>query len=146
MKNGLLVAGIVALGAVAYVVWRRQPVRQPPNYGVGAYGAQTHVPVSNTGVALASILGRGLSSWFGGGAASPAAIAPDRNTPYLGDGQITNPVYPSPAVLPYSYKQQVIDTPVLLGTDSLFTPSGGAGSTGSYSDQGTSSDILNNGF
>lgn len=146
MKTGLLVGLGLAAVAVVYLVTRKKTVRQP-NYGVGGYGVQTHIPVANTGVALASILGSGLSSWFGGTSSSPAAVPRDRNTPYLGDGQITNPVYPLPTVLPYSYKQQTIDTPVLLGTDALFTPSlDGSGSSGSYADQGTSSDILNNGF
>ncbi len=147
MKNGLLIAlvGIAAAAGVVLYLKKRNTVGAPIYNPLGAYGSQGHTPVSNTGVALASILGTGISSWFGGGATSPAAIPRDRNTPYLGNGQITNPVYPSPAVLPYSYKQQVIDTPALLDTNSLFTPSD-TGSSGAYSDQGTSSDILNNGF
>lgn len=147
MKTGLLVGLGVAAVVLLVMVTRRAAPAGRPNYGLGGYGSQTHVPVSSTGVALASILGSGLSSWFGGSATSPSQIQADRNTPYLGNGQITNPVYPSVAVLPYSYKQQVIDTPALLDTNSLFTPSAsGTGSGGSYSDQGTSSDILNNGF
>jgi hypothetical protein len=153
MKNGLLIALVGVAAAIGVVLYMRKrntvplgaPIYNPVTGQVGAYGVTTHTPVSTAGVALGSILGSSISSWFGGGATSPKQIAPDRNTPYLGDGTISNPVYPLPTVLPYSYKQSVIDTPSLLSTNDIFTPSA-TGSSGSYADQGTSSDILNNGF
>lgn len=142
MKSETVILIVVAAAAALYLVTKKStPTVYPPG-SVGSYGAQTHIPVAAAGVALGSLLGSSLSSWFGGGASSPAGIAPDANTPFLGTGTITNPVYPLPSVLPYSYKQQVIDTPSILGTDSIFTPPSdlytnlGSSGTG-YADQGS---------
>lgn len=66
----------------------------------------------------------------------PNAVTPDANTPNTGGSTIaTSPVTPSPAVLPYSYKQAVIDTPAILGTDALLTPNL-YGSSGSWAESG----------
>lgn len=150
MKTEIVIVVVVAAAAALYLVTRKAAPQVSAPGSVGAYGVQTHIPVSSAGVALGGLLGSSLSSWFGGGTSSPGGIAPDRNTPSLGSIQLTNPVYPLPSVLPYSYKQQVIDTPALLNTDSVFTPPSDLYSNiggdptqaigGGYADQGTSSD------
>lgn len=53
----------------------------------------------------------------------PSSVSPDTLS-LAGTG--------SPAVLPYSYKQSVVDTPSILGTDALLTPSYDGGSSGAY--------------
>lgn len=152
MKNGTTVALVVALAAVVYFMTRKTAVPIPGANSIGNVGNQSHVPVSSTGVAIASLLGSNISSWFGGGATSNSQIPVDHNTPITSNSTLWNPVQSSPAVLPYSYKQQTVDTPSLLGTDDLFTPSyDGSGSSGSYADDSTglnsgNSDILNYGF
>jgi hypothetical protein len=140
MKSETVILIVVAAAAALYLVTKKStPTVYYPPGSIGGYGVQTHVPVATAGVALAGLLGSGLSSWFGGGASSPAGIAPDANTPIIGRGTITNPIYPIPSVLPYSYKQQVIDTPAILGTDSIFTPPSNLNSNfgSGYADQGS---------
>lgn len=123
----LLSAGAQAAGAVGNAV---NPVN-PNNIfysGVNAVGASTS----------------GDSSWtLGGwiydlvhGAYDPNAAVPDVNTPNTGNATVSNPVAPMPAVLPYSYKQSIIDVPALLGTDALLTPSAYGGSSGAWGESG----------
>lgn len=66
----------------------------------------------------------------------PNAAGFDKNTPHVGNSTVSNPVKSSPSILPYSYKQAVIDTPTLLGTDRLFTPVPGYGSSGTWAESG----------
>lgn len=81
-----------------------------------------------------------LGAWFGAagqliGAYDPTSTGTDRSTPIYNPSLISNPVVPSPALLPYSYKQAIIDVPGLLGTDAIFTP--GDGSAGAYIESGS---------
>jgi hypothetical protein len=155
MKNtALVVVAVLALAGIYLLAKKKTAIAPNYAYGVGAVGATSHAQPIITGGQIAAI-GSTLSQWFGGGSSSPASIAPDANTPYLGNGTISNPVYPAPSVLPYSYKQQVVDTPGVLGTADLFTPSNVTGSSGAYADQGGyggsnadsgSADYLNSGF
>jgi len=142
MKSETVILIVVAAAAALYLVTKKStPTVYPPG-SVGSYGVQTHIPVATAGVALGGLLGGTLSSWFGGGASSPAGIAADTNTPTRGQTTLWNPVSPLPSVLPYSYKQQVIDTPSILGTDSIFTPPADINTNfgSGYADQGTSTD------
>ncbi len=136
MKNAtLIVVGVAALAAVVILMKRKAQVRTA-NLSTGLIGAQSHSPDIATGgaiAALGSVLGGTVSSWFGGGASSPGQVGVDTNTPPTSSTTLWNPVTASPAVLPYSYKQQVIDQNAGLGTTTLFTPdSAGSGSSGSY--------------
>lgn len=149
MKTGTVV--LVAIGAAAALylfVKSKASAAQPGFTSLGNVGGVSHSPDITTG-GVVSVLGSALpslTSWFGGTASAPAAVPSDKYSPGLGNSTISNPVYPSPSVLPYSYKQQNIDTPSLLGTNDLFTPSPITNS--GYTDQSGSSgdDILNDGF
>jgi hypothetical protein len=140
MKSGTVVVVVIAGAAALYLFAKNKAMAAQPGFtSLGNAGGVAHSPDITTGGAL-SVLGSlapSLSSWFGGGSSSPASVPSDQYSPGLGSSTISNPVYPSPSVLPYSYKQQNIDTPSLLDTNSLFTPStDGGGSSGSYSDDG----------
>ena len=96
--------------------------------------ASPRLPSSGAGGTLAT-----LGSWFGAasqlvGSYDPTSTGTDRSTPVYNPSVVSNPVVPSPAILPYSYKQATIDVPSLLGTDDLFTP--GYGSSGAYIESG----------
>lgn len=76
------------------------------------------------------------------GGFSPAAYNPnaagfDANTPFT-SSTIASPVSALTSILPYSYKQSVVDTPAVLGTNDLFMPSYDSGSAGSYADPSSS--------
>lgn len=135
MKTSTVVA-LVAVAALAFYLYKRKAAAAAGALNLGQVGGTAHSPDITTG-GIASVLGGAipsLTSWFGGGASSPAAVPPDQYAPWLGAATVSNPVYPSPAVLPYSYKQQNIDTAGILGTTDLFTPSSVTGSSGAYSD------------
>jgi hypothetical protein len=137
MKTGTVVV-VVAVGAAAlYFIAKQKATAAGGGFSsLGNVGGVAHSPDITTG-GIASVLGSALpslTSWFGGGAQSPSAIPTDSYSPGLGSSTISNPVYPSPAVLPYSYKQQNVDTAGMLDTNSLFTPSPVSGSSGAYSD------------
>jgi hypothetical protein len=82
--------------------------------------------------ATLSWLSNTVSQLIGATAYDPTAALFDRNTPSVNPSVISNPVSPSPSVLPYSYKQATVDIPSILGTDDLFTPADDGGSSGSY--------------
>jgi hypothetical protein len=136
MKTSTVVA-LVAVAAAALYLMKRQAAAAPSSLNLGAVGGTAHSPDITTG-GVASILGSALpslTSWFGGTQTAPAATPSDQYAPWLGSATISNPVYPSPTVLPYSYKQQNTDTAGILGTNDLFTPSSiTGGSSGTYSD------------
>jgi hypothetical protein len=140
---------VVAIGGVAllYILLKKKAAAAQPGFtSLGNVGGVSHSPDITTG-GVVSVLGSALpslASWFGGGTSAPASTPADQYSPYLGNSTISNPVYPSPAVLPYSYKQQNIDTPGLLNTDDLFTPTPITNS--GYQDSSGSGDILDNGF
>lgn len=140
MKGSTLaVVAVVALAA-AYLYLKKKTAA-PTYVSPGSIGAVAHSPDITTGGAL-SVLGSSipaLTKWFGGTSPSPSSISSDANTPLLGNTTLWNPVYPTPSVLPYSYKQQNLDTSSLLGTDQLFTPSPITGSSGSYTDSNPAS-------
>lgn len=137
MKTSTTVVVVVVGAALAYMYLKNRAANTAAYnaYSLGNVGGVAHSPDITTG-GVASVLGglSKLTSWFGGGPTSPSAIQPDANTPYNGNSTIWNPVQSAPAVLPYSYKQQNIDTSSLLGTNDLFTPSNVTGSSGSYAD------------
>jgi hypothetical protein len=118
---------IGAVGVAAVVLLSRSQRATP--------AAQPGLPSSSGAGGTLSTLG----AWFGAasqlvGSYDPTSIGADRTTPVYNPSVVSNPVVPSPAVLPYSYKQAIIDVPGLLGTDDLFTPS--YGSSGAYSESG----------
>jgi hypothetical protein len=136
MKTGTVVALVAAAAVGLYLLMKRNAVAQQ-QLSLGSVGNAAHSRDITAG-GIASVLGSAipsLSKWFGGTSPSPASVPLDPNTPWNGNATWSNPVQSSPAVLPYSYKQQNIDTPGLLGTNDLFTPS--TGSTGAYSDSNT---------
>jgi hypothetical protein len=104
----------------------------------GTLGAATNVASGGVLGNFGSWLGDKLADWFPpGGGYNPNAPAPvDTNTLNTGQAILSNPVQPQPAIVPYSRKQNVVDTPALLGTDSLLTPPAGGGSAGGYAESG----------
>ena len=138
----VLAIGVIAAGYLFLKSRAQHAAAQQSFTSLGNVGGVTHSPDITTGGAL-SVLGKALpslSTWFGGGSSSPAAVPSDQYSPGVGDPTLWNPVSATPSVLPYSYKQQNIDTPALLGTNDLFTPSAdGSGSSGAYSDAGNDS-------
>lgn len=135
MKTSTVVA-LVAVAAAAFFLVMRRKAAAPSPLNLGMVGGAAHSPDVTTG-GIASVLGAALpslTSWFGGTSSAPASSPADKYSPYLGNSTVSNPVYPSPSVLPYSYKQQNTDTASFLDTNSLFTPSPVTGSSGSYSD------------
>lgn len=136
MKSSTVVA-LVAVAAVAFYLIKRRAAAAPSPLSLGQVGGTAHSPDITTG-GVASILGSALpslTSWFGGTQSAPASTPSDQYAPWLGSATVSNPVYPSPAVLPYSYKQQNVDTAGILGTNDLFTPSSiTGGSSGTYAD------------
>jgi hypothetical protein len=138
MKTGTVVALIAAAAVGIYLLTKRNAASGPA-FTLGAAGATAHSPDITTG-GIASVLGGAIPSltkWFGGTSSTPATSNTDQWAPWLGNATISNPVVPSTSALPYSYKQQNLDTPALLGTNDLFTPSSVTGSSGSYADDGT---------
>jgi len=134
MKTSQVVGVVAVLGVAAYLWMRNRAAPPVANLSPGAIGARSHAADVATGGAF-SALGGLVGSWFGGGASSPGSVGTDTSTPPVAPAVWNNPVSASPSVLPYSYKQQVIDTPTLLGTTTLFTPSDdGSGASGSYVD------------
>ncbi len=133
-------------GLVVYLLWNKVAAagkaalninQGTPYAGAGAIGTLGNITNQASGGVLAS-----LGSWIGGtaynwthSAYDPNASTPDRATINTGASVIGAPVQASPVVLPYSYKQATIDTPSLLGTTTLFTPSDG--SSGAYAESGT---------
>lgn len=136
MKSSTVIALIAVAAAALYFFTKRSATPAGGSLSLGQVGGVAHSPDITTG-GVASVLGKALpslTSWFGGSAAAPAAVPQDQWAPWLGSATVSNPVYPSPSVLPYSYKQQNIDTASLLNTNDLFTPSPVSGSSGSYAD------------
>lgn len=136
MKTSTVVALVAVAAAAFYLMIKRQAGGAISPLNLGSIGGTAHSPDITTG-GIASVLGKALpslTSWFGGTSQSPAATPTDQYAPWLGSATVSNPVYPSPAVLPYSYKQQNVDTASMLDTNSLFTPSPLTGSSGAYSD------------
>jgi hypothetical protein len=139
---------IGAGGLVVYLLWNKVAAagkaalnvnKGTPYAGAGVVGTLGNVTNQVSGGVLSS-----LGDWIGGkaydwthSAYDPNASTPDRSTLNTGASVISNPVQASPSVLPYSYKQATIDTPLLLGTDQLFTPVVGGGSAGGYTESGT---------
>lgn len=136
---------IGAGGLVLYFLWDKLTAagkavanvnKGTPYAGAGPVGTLGNLTNQASGGTLAS-----LGEWIGGGLYSithssydPNAAPSDRATPPGNLATVPNPVKASPSILPYSYKQATIDTPALLGTDQLFTPVPGGGSSGSYSE------------
>ncbi len=136
MKTSVVVAVVAVAAAGLYLLVRQRQAAAQTQLALGNVGGVAHAPDVTTGgvvSALGQVLPK-LSTWFGGGASAPSQVPADPNTPYNGNSTLWNPVQSSPAVLPYSYKQQNIDTPALLGTNDLFTPSPVTGSSGAYAD------------
>lgn len=148
MKSGTVVLVVIGGAAALYLFAKSKASAAQPGFAsLGNVGGVTHSPDITTG-GVVSVLGSALptlTNWFGGGSSSPAAVPKDQYSLGVGNSTISNPVSPAPSVLPYSYKQQNIDTPSLLATNDLFTPSPITGSSGSYADDGND-DILNDGF
>jgi hypothetical protein len=139
MKTGTVIALIAAAAVGLYLLAKRSAAGGAQMFSLGSAGATAHSPDITTGGAL-SVLGSAIPSltkWFGGTQTAPSATPTDQWAPWLGNATISNPVTPSNSQLPYSYKQQNIDTSSLLGTNDLFTPSSVTGSSGSYADDGT---------
>ncbi len=132
MNTKVIVLGAAGVAVVLYLIGRSGQRQQAPR--VNPQGGQL-APSNASGGTLAS-----LGAWFSAaqqlvsGAYDPNAAGYDRNTPAYNPAVVSNPVSPSPAILPYSYKQATIDVPSLLGTDDLFTP--GPGSAGGYAESG----------
>jgi hypothetical protein len=141
MKSSTVVTMIAIVAAALYVVAKRNAAAGgTPMFSLGSVGGTAHSADITTG-GVVSVLGAAIPSLtklFGGTASSPAAVQTDQWAPWLGSATISNPVQPSPAVLPYSYKQQNLDTSSVLGTSDLFTPSSVTGSSGTYADDSTS--------
>lgn len=120
----LIIAGAAAVGL--YLLSRSRPA---------APTIATATPVAaprGSGVTTVSWLGNVVGQLIGATAYDPSSALGDRNTPNINPAIVSNPVSPTTAVLPYSYKQATVDLPGLLGTDDLFTPSDG--SSGAYAD------------
>lgn len=140
-KDFLLVIGVAGIGlylfyrAVKGTVTAVANVNQGTPYeNTGVVGTLAHTADAAAGGTLSS-----LGTWLGGkifslvnGDYDPNAQPADRSTPAINPAVVGNPVTPSPSILQYTYKQDTIDNPSLLGTDALFTP--GAGSSGAYSE------------
>jgi hypothetical protein len=148
-KNDAVMLGIGAVAIVAlFLFFKKQAAaavtavsnvnQGTPYQGYGAVGTLGHAADTLSGgslSALGSTIGGKLYDWFGGGPSTPGTVPTDANSPPIAPTTLWNPVQAAPSVLPYSYKQQVIDTPALLGTQDLLTPSAdGSGSSGSYLD------------
>jgi hypothetical protein len=142
--------GILAVIGIAALYFLGKKLISAAGSGVAAVGTALN-PTSDQNLAYKGVnaVGAAVSgdqSWSLGGfiydlvhpAYDPNAAGVDTNTPNVGNSTIaTSPVRQSPAILPYSYKQAVIDTPALLGTDALFTPSYlTGGSSGSFAESG----------
>jgi len=129
MTSSTKVLLIAVAAAAGYYLLLRKPAAPLPQIA-------TTPPVANprgTGVtSTVSWLGNVVGQLIGSTAWDPSAAVGDRNTPNINPAIVSNPVSPSTAVLPYSYKQATVDIPGLLGTDDLFTPS--SGSSGAYAD------------
>lgn len=131
MKSGVLIAlGAVGL-VVAYIVLTKKTTAIGGALPLGATTTLSHAPDSTSGGVISSV-----ASWLTGAASSaftgPSSAVGDNNSPWNGNSTISNPVQSQPVVLPDSYKQQIVDNPILLESDDLFTPS--YGSSGGYSD------------
>ncbi len=155
--NGILnskaaVYGVLAVVGVAAIYFFGRKLLNAAGSGISSAASAVGTainPVDPNNLAYRGVNGVGASisgdnSWSLGGwiydlthpAYDPNAAIPDTNTPNVGRATISNPVTPTPAVLPYSYRQAVVDTPALLGTDALFTPSYGGGSSGDWAESG----------
>jgi hypothetical protein len=132
MKNSALIIGGVALLAVGYFLILKKRGAVPGALPVGATTTLSHAPDSSSGgifSSIASLAAGGLAKVLPGA----TSATPDNNSPF-NLATLTNPVATTPAVLPNSYKQTVVDNPSLLESDDLFTPSYDSGSSGSYMD------------
>jgi len=137
MNNSKALLAIAVIGALAlYLIAKKR----------NAAGAAAPVSSQNlayrgvnaVGASVAGDTSYALGSWVYDlvhQAYDPSAVLADANTLNLGNATISQPVAPSPAVLPYSYKQAVLDTPALLGTDAIFTPNAW-GSAGTFAESG----------
>lgn len=134
-------------GLVVWLLWNKAKAagqavlnvnQGTPYAGAGVVGTLGNLTNQASGGVLSSLgeaIGGKLFDWFGP-SYDPNAAAPDTSTPPRQAMTVTSPVSPSPSVMPYSYKQATVDIPAQLGTDSLFTPSSGGGSSGNYIESG----------